>query len=417
MSLNKFIALSLAAATAAYAAAYKIPEQSLNGTALGAAYVANAHGADASYYNPANMVFSSDDNELELGLSFISASEIDFESNMPNTSSSSEKENVIIPTLHYIIPSSIKNTKFGVSLVAPAGLSKRWNAPFAKKYAEEFTLKIVELNPTIGYKINDKFAIGGGLRFVYTKGVVKNQVSNGAVLRDLEADSFDYGYNLALTYKPVKNTVLAMTYRSFIDIEVNGTGKLKYPGNPEYNGDASIKFPLPAALNIAIAQTFGDLTAEFVYERTYWSEYKVIDFNYSKELNKNPIPIGGGNFIPSIYDTFDAPRDKNWKDTNSYKLGLTYKANDSLTLMGSYGIDESPAPTETLAFELPDADAKVYSLGFDYKFNKTSSFGMAYLVSIKDDRKVIIENKPLNVPGEFKNSSVALLTFGYTHKF
>ncbi|NQY19885.1 MAG: porin [Campylobacteraceae bacterium] len=425
MSLNKFIALSLAAATAAYAAAYKIPEQSLNGTALGAAYIANAHGADASYYNPANMVFSSDDNELELGLSYVSASEIDFETSGPYTpySSSSEKENVVIPTLHYIIPSSIKNTKFGVSLVAPAGLSKRWNAPFAKTYAEEFTLKIVELNPTIGYKINDKLAIGGGLRFVYTKGIVKNQgaAKIGSkyvpMKRDLEADSFDYGYNLALTYKPLKNTVLAMTYRSFVDIEVNGTGTLfyKHPSFPsayKYDGDASIKFPLPASLNIAIAQTFGDLTAEFVYERTYWSEYKVIDFNYNKDLS-TPLDTN------LAYSLFDKPRDKNWKDTNSYKLGLTYKANKDLTLMGSYGIDESPAPTDTLAFELPDADAKVYSLGFDYKLNKTSSFGMAYLISVKDDRKVEIETGTGNpkVPGEFKNSSVSLLTLGYTHKF
>ncbi|WP_285655683.1 OmpP1/FadL family transporter [Helicobacter bizzozeronii] len=39
---------------------FKISEQSLNGTALGSAYIAGARGADASYYNPANMGFSND---------------------------------------------------------------------------------------------------------------------------------------------------------------------------------------------------------------------------------------------------------------------------------------------------------------------------------------------------------------------
>ncbi|MES9958202.1 MAG: hypothetical protein ABW120_00385 [Sedimenticola sp.] len=37
----------------AHAGGYKIPEQSVNSTALSAAYVANAQGPDSSYYNPA----------------------------------------------------------------------------------------------------------------------------------------------------------------------------------------------------------------------------------------------------------------------------------------------------------------------------------------------------------------------------
>ena len=87
--------------------------------------------------------------------------------------------------------------------------------------------------------------------------------------------------------------------------------------------------------------------------------------------------------------------------------------------MGSYGIDESPAPADTLSFELPDTDAKIYSLGFNYKLNKTSSFGAAYLISIKDDVAVNISTGTGNTPvaGEFSNSSVSLLTLGYTHQF
>ena len=58
MTINKLMVLSLAACTSLYSAGYKIPEQSLNAVALSAAYIANANGADAAYYNPANMVFS-----------------------------------------------------------------------------------------------------------------------------------------------------------------------------------------------------------------------------------------------------------------------------------------------------------------------------------------------------------------------
>ena len=407
MKLHKLFALSLAGATSLYAAGYKIPEQSLKGTALAAAYVANAHGADASYYNPANMAFFSKGNQLDFGLSYVQASDIDFDSSETVAAlggvpaqSKAEKETVFIPTLHYIIPSNFENTTFGISMVAPAGLSKRWNNTFAKKSAEEFTLKIVELNPTIAYKINEQFAIGGGLRAIYSEGIVKSSVGT-SVSRDLEADSIDFGYNLALTYKPTKETTLAATYRSYVDIEVTGNGKLKFPGST-YSGGASVSFPLPAALNLAVAHDFGDLTAEVVYERTYWSKYSNLDFNYDYTLTPS-----------AFYTAFDAPREKNWKDTNTYRLGLTYQANKDLTLMGGFAIDETPVPDETIGFELPDADAKIYSMGFEYNLNENSTIGAAYLVSIKDDRTAEIDGQN----GTVTNSKVSLLTVGYSYSF
>jgi len=417
MKLHKLFALSLAGATSLYAAGYKIPEQSLKGTALAAAYVANAHGADASYYNPANMAFFSKGNQLDFGLSYVQASDIDFDSSETVAAlggvpaqSKAEKETVFIPTLHYIIPSNFENTTFGISMVAPAGLSKRWKNTFAKKSAEEFTLKIVELNPTIAYKINEQFAIGGGLRAIYSEGVVKSSavISGNDVTRDLEADSIDFGYNLALTYRPTKDTTLAATYRSYVDIEVTGSGKLKFFGGQTYNGDASVSFPLPAALNLAISHDFGNLTAELVYERTYWSKYSNLDFNYDKKLNTTVYGAAG-----SFYSSFDEAREKNWKDTNTYRLGLTYQANKDLTLMGGFAIDETPVPDETIGFELPDADAKIYSMGFEYKLNENSTIGAAYLVSIKDDRTAEIDGQN----GTVTNSKVSLLTVGYSYSF
>jgi len=427
MKMNKLLTLSIAAATSMYAGGYKIPEQSLKGTALGAAYIANANGADASYYNPANMVFSSKGNQLDLGLSLVKASNIKFSADAGvNFSGESEKESELIPTLHYIFPTSFKDVKFGFSMIVPAGLSKRWESGFAKTFAEQFTVEVVEINPTIAYKINDQFAIGAGLRALHTSGVVKSDglvivkhpisgatLGTSTLTRELEGDSIDYGYNLALTYKPLKDTTLAATYRSKVDLTIKGDATLSntavvaagVAAVSDFDSSASVQIPMPAALNLAVAQTFGDFTAELVYERTYWSSYSTLDFNYGKTL-PNSVLIGA----------FDEASTKDWKDTNTYKLGLTYKASKDLTIMGAYGIDESPVPDETIGFELPDSDAKIYSLGFNYKINDTSSFGMAYLLSKKENRSVDTINDQA-YSGEFTNSKVSLLTFGYSHQF
>ncbi|MFQ5589056.1 MAG: hypothetical protein ACE5F7_09470, partial [Nitrospiria bacterium] len=54
------VAVMLSHFTAAglLAGGYKILEQSSNSVGLSAAYVANAYGPDAAFYNPANMVWS-----------------------------------------------------------------------------------------------------------------------------------------------------------------------------------------------------------------------------------------------------------------------------------------------------------------------------------------------------------------------
>ena len=63
------LALSAIASSVVMAGGYKIPEQSLNSMALGAAYVAHTDGADANYYNPANMSFMEDEKQyIEGGL-------------------------------------------------------------------------------------------------------------------------------------------------------------------------------------------------------------------------------------------------------------------------------------------------------------------------------------------------------------
>ncbi len=49
---------------------------------------------------------------------------------------------------------------------------------YQKAFAEEFTLKVVELIPSASYKITDNLSIGAGLRFIYSEGVVKNDATD-----------------------------------------------------------------------------------------------------------------------------------------------------------------------------------------------------------------------------------------------
>lgn len=404
--IAKVVAVSAVCAATLFGAGWKIPEQSLNSVALSAANVAAADSADASYYNPANMVWMDNNYHLEGSMTYIMLPSINFDntSAIPGTSDAkSTEEDFLLPTMHIVTPEYYKNWRFGFSTVAPGGLSKRWAGAYAGSSANEFSIKIIEANPTAAYKVSDQFAIGFGLRAIYIEGKVRSNASGLGIplSRDMEADSLEYGYNLALAYRPNKDLKLAATYRSNVDLGVEGSAILNMLGTP-YSGAASTEIPLPATLNLAAAYTMNKTTVEFVYERVYWSKYKQLDFEY-----------------PVALPVFDAPVPKNWEDTNTYRIGVSHQYNDSLKLMVGFAIDESPAQADTIGFELPDSDGKIYSLGFEYKIDKDLSFGMAYLYSDKDKRTVDINtaNPVTTIQGTFSDAAAHLINASIKYKF
>jgi len=142
--MKKIALLSLVASSVLMAGGWEIPETSTNAVALGAANIAHNHeNADAAYYNPAKMVFMEDKNNLEVDLTYIGLDKINYKGNVgtaTNQNLHSEKENFLVPTLHYVSPKLGDNdARIGMSIVAPGGLSKEWKTEPAKAYAEEFT--------------------------------------------------------------------------------------------------------------------------------------------------------------------------------------------------------------------------------------------------------------------------------------
>jgi len=406
--MKKIILSSVVLSTLGMSAAYKVPEQSVNSMALGAAYVAHTMGADSAYYNPASMSFMDDKNYIEGSLTLAHLSPISYNLVEPY-SGKTKVENILIPNLHYV-SKPYDDIRWGVSIVTPAGLSKRWDSPYQKLYAQEFTLRNVEINPSVSYKVSENFSIGGGIRIIYSEGKVYSDGGDALypIKREMRGDTIEFGYNLALLYKAPQDINLAVTYRSNVDLDEDGDANLYLGGiGKQYNAEVSI--PIPASLNVAISKTWNDVfTLEFVYERTFWSEYKTLDFNYSPDIS-NPI----------LKHAFDTPIDKDWKDTDTFRIGATY-IMDKWTFMCGFAIDETPIPDKTVGFELPDSDAKVYSIGFRYQQTQNLSWGMAILYDDKESRTIpvgVSDNEVLKNGGEFSDGGALLTTIGVSYKF
>jgi long-chain fatty acid transport protein len=412
----------------AFASGYRIPEQSLNSTALSSAYVANANGADAAYYNPANMSWSREGWTVEGGFSYIHLPSIDYEDNRGSSfDGDTKEENFIIPTFFAVSP-DYNNFRFGFALVFPAGLAKRWDETYPKTFVEENSMTVIEANPSLSYKFNDKLSIGVGARLLYSDATVK---SDGTIIavpaggmgegippsdefvtisRDLDGDTTEFGYNIALTFKPIDKLTLAATYRSEVDLDMDGDGTLKasdtfplglIPGGM-YDGSGSVSIPVPDVLSLAVAYTFEKATVEFEYDRTFWSSYDELDIDYSSDLGH-----------PILTQAFDDPIPKDWDDVDAFRIGLSYLWSQQLTLMVGGGIDGNPVPDKTLSFDLPDSDAWFGSCGFRYNYNDRLTYGAAYLYADKEDRSATNDT----IDGEFSGASSHLLNFSLEYLF
>jgi len=399
----------------AFAAGYRIPEQSLNATALSSAYIANANAPDAAYYNPANMSWAGHGWDSEFGVSLIYLPSIDYENDpaSPNVGApyyasdgSTKEEYFAIPTFFAVSP-PFHNFRFGFAMVSPAGLAKRWDDPYQKGLAQESSMTVIEANPSLSYKVNEMFSVAVGARLLYSMATLKSD--SGAFIRDMDGDATEYGYNVALTFKPVKELALAATYRSKIELDMDGDVTLidnvtSFPTPIEYRGDGSVTIPIPAVLTLAAAYTLDKATFEFTYERSYWSIYDKLDFEYPSAL-------------PSAYLTayFDDPIKKDWNDVDAYKFGLTYTWSPKLILMVGGGIYGNPVPDATISFDLPDSDSWFASLGFRYKHSEKLSYGAAYLHAEKKDRTAT--SADFSVDGTFSGAASNLLVFSLAYLF
>ena len=222
---------SMFAAGSAMASGWRIPEQSVDSTAKAGANIASSTRADTAYFNPANMAWMSDTWHLEVDGTWIHLTSIDYaDSRSPLYSGSSETENFYVPT-GFVVTPSFGGARIGLAITAPAGLSKQWQDPYPKTFAEEFTLKVIEVNPTVSYSFGDMVSIAAGPRMLYAKATVTSDgmVSEFRLLqmfigtmdlaRDMDGDTTEWGWNVALAVKPIEKLNITATYRSKVDLD------------------------------------------------------------------------------------------------------------------------------------------------------------------------------------------------------
>ena len=310
----------------------------------------------------------------------------------------------VVPNFYW--SKTIDETKtFGFGFNAPFGLATKYDDDWVGRYhAVVSDLQIVNFNPSLGYKVNDNLSLGGGVDMMLAHVQLTQAIDFGAIclaqftssicqglgalpqqadgFGDLEGDNFDdvaLGYNLGLKYKLSDTSSLGITYRSEVDIDVDGdadfsvpaAGAFVFAGNLFLDTGLEASVTLPASFSISYANQVDNITYLADITWTGWSSFEELRIEYD---NSNQ---------PTTVNTYA------WEDVYRYSFGIDYQYSDDTVYRFGLALDESPVPSpERRTPRLPGNDRTWVSFGVSKQLDNSMSIDVGYSHLFIDDAEI-----------------------------
>ena len=334
----------------AQASGFRIPEISVAGIGTSNALVADTTTPGALPYNPAAMAFHADRNLVAGVMNIRPTTEV---TPTGGTATESEGEaNVQTPSLYYMDHINQK-AAWGVAVNVPFGLETKWPNETFPNYAgpydsfepEQSKLEMVNINPNVAYRIDDKTSVAFGIDYYVVRKLTLNTQAIG-----IEGGGRDHGWNIGIQH--VRDAwSFGLSYRSSVLVELDGSVKV---GPTKSNASAELKFPSLLQIG-ARYQINNDWAAEFDIERTGWSSFDTVEIEHTSPGIPNPI-----NGVHK------------WSDTTTYRLGGKYQASPVTELRFGYTRDATPQNEEHFSARVPDSDRQTLSVGVAYSLQQVA---------------------------------------------
>lgn len=410
---------SVLSAGPALASGFALREESAEG--LGNAFAgqtAKAYNASTAYYNPAGMA-NLDHNEVAATVSWI-APVAKFTGSNTNAAggmvSGSQPSNAIKAAAVGTGFATYKlnsDWTLGLSLAAPYGMRSDYKADWVGRYqALHSDVTDVEFSPTLSYKINDHWSVGGGPRVDYIEATLSQAINKAALgssgdgAAKVWGDDTGYGYVLSTLYKFDDQTRVGLSYRSRVQHKLEGsvaysnmsTGLLNAIG--QKNQDASAKITLPDTLSMGIYHELNDQWA--VMSDVTWTHWS---------LFKNLTVMGANG--ATVSNTHEQ-----WQNTYFVSLGANYKPTDKWVLHAGVAYDQSAVTDDFRTARIPDANRYWTAFGATYNISPDMNVSLAYAHLFADSGTIHEKNNSISgtLTGTYDNS-VDIASASFVLKF
>jgi long-chain fatty acid transport protein len=346
-----------------FAGGFQVNLQGNKQTGMGHLGTALTLGASNVYFNPGSMSFLEDDFSSELGASFIFAN-VAFQD---QSTGITERTDNPMGTPFYAYGSYKINEKLsaGLAVYTPYGSTVVWGDDWSgKNLIQDIKLQAIFIQPTVSYKLTDKLGFGAGLNVVL--GSVELNRAVAAPFGDdnnvnLKGSATGYGFNTGLYFQATEELSIGLTYRSQVDVEVEG-GDATFNVDPRLattlpNTTFDATLPLPATTTLGFGYKVNDkLLVSIEGSFVQWSAYESLDFDFENA------------------STPDSKNPKNYEDALIIRIGAQYSTCDQLDVRAGFYYDPSPVQDDFFSPETPNSDNLGFTLGASFK--PTTRFGV-----------------------------------------
>ncbi len=390
-----------------FAAGFYLSEIGTPGS-LGTAGVANPvnnKGADSAWTNPAGMT-GLDKSQFMSGMQMI-APQIKFESSFAGAGGSDggNAGNIaIIPSSFYVKKVS-ERLRLGFSITAPLGGGLDYNDDFATS-SDDFVgrygttkalLAGIAISPSLGYKVNDKLSVGGGVSILWTRfdqdiAINQGPLPDGKVELD-DATGFGYQPFFGLQYQPTDRLLIGLVYRTKADTDLKGsvlwrnlavtpqinTFKVSWD-NPQ-TFQAGLRFNLTDDKVIAVSGDWED-----------WSKF-----------SNNQLSFSGGLLSPVV------ALDRKWDDT--WNAGIAYVQDFDKNKRISFGFsyDSSPVSDANRTIDLPFDESFKFSTSYSVLGAGNLDYAFGATLFVFGDGKVDQTAQGVRFVGEFDSNHMLMI--------
>ncbi|MDJ0765493.1 MAG: outer membrane protein transport protein [Myxococcota bacterium] len=338
------------------AAGFLIYETSAESVAKGSAYSAYVDEPSAVWFNPAAMSFMPGYRVQTGAILATGAVKFDPADGSPNVDS----ESTLLPIPMIFGTSEIVDwLHAGIGVSFPWGMVIAWPEDWVGRESSiKSDLQTVLINPSVSFQIwQNRLSIAGGFNVLRATLDFKYGLPEvtGGTLR-FGGSAWGYGVNAGILFRILPNVLhTAFAYRSRINISAGGKADFTVASEEfsqmAYDQGADLDATLPDifTLGLMYAPT-ENLILGFDMNYTLWSVFE--------ELR---IVLKNG----------DAQvREKDWKDVATFRLSADYTLPvKGFKIRGGIIYDSNPAPKETLAPDIPDADRLDFSVGAGYRYD------------------------------------------------
>ncbi|PKG82448.1 long-chain fatty acid transporter [Colwellia sp. 75C3] len=398
-------------------AAFQLAEHSAAG--LGRAFAGEAAIADDASVVARNPALMAQFDTMEFSMTGtyvmpdVSLTGLDAPGDIPASAlnDSSIAPSAIIPAMYLVVP---LNDKFalGFGTFSNFGLATEFDEDYAAgQLAGETSITTVNFNTSLSYKVNDNFAIAGGLNVIYADAsLVRNFGENPYGLApkteaaNLAGDDISYGWNMGLSYDFDENNRLGFSYRSEVKLELEGDYSNEIPPTlGGFNGEVvpgAMDITLPAIMEFSgLHQLNDDLAVHYSAMWTGWSSF---------------------DELAGYAEGVDAPvfsKKENFSDSMRYAFGATYQLSSNTKLRTGIAYDQTPADEDHRSISIPDSDRIWISAGLNYTFSNASSVDFGVSI-VQGKTETFTETDDLGQQWGFESEGDAyIVSAQYNHVF